>query len=154
MKRVLSLALAAVMACMLAVPALAQETGELEGSIVILHTNDVHGAIEGYAKVAALKDDYEAKGAYVLLLDAGDFIQGDPAVSASQGASAVELMNLTDHPAYQERKKALCAKMWEIIKDTQDDTLMDAEYYLMRFAPVGPGEKKRSSSYSVYNKSF
>ena len=65
-----------------------------------------------------------------------------------------ELMNLTDHPAYQERKKALCAKMWEIIKDTQDDTLMDAEYYLMRFAPVGPGEKKRSSSYSVYNKSF
>ena len=99
MKRVLSLALAVVMACMMTVPSLAQETGELEGSIVILHTNDVHGAVGGYAKVAALKDDYEARGAYVLLLDAGDFIQGDPAVSASQGASAVELMDLAGYDA-------------------------------------------------------
>ena len=94
MKRLLSLALAAVMVCMLTVPALAQEVGELDGSVVILHTNDVHGAIEGYAKAAALKEDYEARGAYVLLLDAGDFIQGDPTVSASRGAAAVELMNL------------------------------------------------------------
>ena len=46
----------------------------------ILHTNDVHGAIGSYAKVAALKDSYEASGAYVLLLAAGDFIQGDPTV--------------------------------------------------------------------------
>ena len=46
-----------------------------EGSIVILHTNDVHGAVESYAKVAALKAMYEEAGAYVLLLDAGDFSQ-------------------------------------------------------------------------------
>ena len=32
-----------------------------DGDIVILHTNDVHGAISGYAKVAALKDAYEAE---------------------------------------------------------------------------------------------
>ena len=29
--------------------------------VVILHTNDVHGAIEGYAYITALKADYEAK---------------------------------------------------------------------------------------------
>ena len=63
------------------------------GQIVILHTNDVHGAVDGYAKAAALKAEYEARGAYVLLADAGDFIQGQPYVSMSEGASAVELMN-------------------------------------------------------------
>ncbi len=67
--------------------------GELEGKTVILHTNDVHGAIEGYAKVAALKAEYEEKGAEVVLIDAGDYIQGTTYVSTSQGATAVELMN-------------------------------------------------------------
>ena len=67
--------------------------------VVILHTNDVHGAIDGYAKVAALAQQYEADGAYVLILDAGDYSQGDPAVSLSQGATAVELMNMVGYDA-------------------------------------------------------
>ena len=70
---------------------------ELKGTIIVLHTNDVHGGIAGYAKVAALKKSYEEKGAYVLLVDAGDHIQGDPTVSVSQGATAVELMNLVGY---------------------------------------------------------
>ena len=68
--------------------------------------------------------------------------------------SYTHLMNLKDHPAYQERKKQLCEQMWQKIKDSEDATLMDAEYYLMRFAPVGPGEKKQNGSYSIYNKRF
>lgn len=98
-KKVLSLLMAVVMTFSLAVTAnAAEETAQdLNGDIVILHTNDVHGAIAGYAKVAALKDAYEARGAYVLLMDAGDFIQGDPTVSTSEGATAVELMNLAGY---------------------------------------------------------
>ena len=65
--------------------------------LTVLHTNDVHGAIGEYAKVAALKQAYQAAGAYVLLADAGDFIQGDPTVSASQGKTAIELMNLAGY---------------------------------------------------------
>ena len=99
-KKFLSLLLAAAAMCSLAAAVSAAEPAEdLEGDIVILHTNDVHGAIAGYAKVAALKDAYEARGAYVLLLDVGDFIQGDPAVSTSEGAAAVELMNLAGYDA-------------------------------------------------------
>lgn len=96
-KKVLSLLLAVVMTFSLAVTAnAAEETAQdLDGDIVILHTNDVHGAISGYAKVAALKDAYEARGAYVLLMDAGDFIQGDPTVSTSEGATAVVVSNTT-----------------------------------------------------------
>ncbi len=103
MKRVqsklLALLLALVLAFSLAVPAFAAPVDgvEMEGKIVILHTNDVHGAIENYAKVAALKAQYEEAGAVVLLMDAGDFIQGTTNVSDSEGATAVELMNLVGY---------------------------------------------------------
>ena len=76
----------------------AEETpAETASKIVIIHTNDIHGTIENYAKVAALKAEYEAEGAAVLLVDDGDFIQGSIYVSESQGAAAIELMNLAGY---------------------------------------------------------
>ena len=55
-KKFLSLLLALAMMFSLSVTASAaeEEDKSLEGSIVILHTNDVHGGIAGYAKAAAL----------------------------------------------------------------------------------------------------
>lgn len=97
-KKASALFLALVMALSLAIPAGAADWEEdLSGHIVILHTNDVHGAIDGYASVAALKDSYEAAGAQVLLMDAGDFSQGATSVNTSQGANAVELMNMAGY---------------------------------------------------------
>lgn len=113
-----------------AVPTFA--AGEFDGKTVILHTNDVHGSITGYAKIAALKAFYEAKGAKVLLVDAGDFSQGSAYVSITKGADAIELMNLAgydyitignhefDYGAAQEQKnlskftgKVLCANVFD-----------------------------------------
>ena len=69
-----------------------------EGKIIILHTNDVHGAIDKYANVAAIKDEFYDKGAKsVILVDAGDFSQGTPYVSESKGQSAVDLMIASDY---------------------------------------------------------
>ena len=101
-KKLLSLLLAIAMVISLAAcekkPAMGKDATATE-PVVIVHTNDVHGAVEGYAKVAALADQYAAEGAYVLVLDAGDFSQGDTSVSLSEGATAIELMNMAGYDA-------------------------------------------------------
>ena len=88
-------------------------SGELSGKTVILHSNDVHGmktvsyvdsktgetktktvgSLEQYAYIAALKAEYEAKGAKVIVADAGDYSQGSPYVSFTKGANGVAMMN-------------------------------------------------------------
>lgn len=74
-------------------PEVMTEEATMAGKTVILHTNDVHGAIAGYAYIAQLKADYEAKGAEVILVDAGDFSQGTTYVSSTKGLDAIEMMN-------------------------------------------------------------
>ena len=94
MRKVLALLLSVVMTLTLLVSsAWADEPKPLDGKTVILHTNDVHGSIELYAKVAAMKGDYEAQGAQVILADAGDYSQGTVYVSLEKGKNAVTMMN-------------------------------------------------------------
>ena len=96
MRKALALLLSVVMSLSLLVSTAWAEdpvTQDLAGKTVILHTNDVHGAIQDYAKVAALKADYEKRGAIVYLVDAGDFSQGSVYVSLNKGADAVTMMN-------------------------------------------------------------
>ena len=96
MRKALALLLSVVMSLSLLVSTAWAEdpvTQDLAGKTVILHTNDVHGAVEGYAYITALKADYEAKGAEVILVDAGDYSQGTTYVSTTKGADAVTMMN-------------------------------------------------------------
>ena len=97
-KKLLPVLAAAVLVCLIGLSfAIVKMQNDQPETIVLLHTNDVHGAIENYAKVAALKKQYEESGSYVLLLDAGDFSQGESAVNESKGETAVELMNLSGY---------------------------------------------------------
>lgn len=66
---------------------------DFSGKTVVLHSNDVHGALDGYAKMAALRNAYQDMGAEVFLVDAGDFMQGSPYVGLSRGADAMTMMN-------------------------------------------------------------
>ena len=66
---------------------------DYSGKTVILHSNDVHGQIDGYACIAGLRTCFENLGADVILADAGDFSQGNPYVNTSKGLSAIEMMN-------------------------------------------------------------
>ncbi len=63
------------------------------GKTIILHSNDIHGAIDGYAVIAGLREEFEDRGAEVIVVDAGDYFQGDPYVNQSLGSDAVTMMN-------------------------------------------------------------
>lgn len=117
-KKIFSLLLVLVMALSLAgtpvfaaedtdatpIPELSLELGDLTGTLVIIHTNDTHGADVavpgnslGTAGIARLVRDYEEAGAEVLLISAGDGIQGDPLVNLSSGKTAINFMNLAGY---------------------------------------------------------
>lgn len=90
----------------LAAPAGAAELPDMTGKLVILHTNDTHGHdryVEngslGTAAVLSAKEAYEKAGADVLLLHAGDSIQGTPLVNLSKGENAIEFMNAAKYDA-------------------------------------------------------
>ena len=71
--------------------AAADETGAA-GGVTVLYTNDIHTYITKdltYSKVAAYKDSLEN----VLLVDAGDHIQGTAYGSMDKGATIAQLMN-------------------------------------------------------------
>lgn len=124
-------------------PEVMTEEATMAGKTVILHTNDVHGAVEGYAYIAQLKADYEAKGAEVILVDAGDFSQGTTYVSSTKGADAVTMMNAAGYDVvtlgnhefdygYAQLKenmtkanfKVLCADVY----NADGTTIFDANY--------------------------
>ena len=98
-RKLLALVLAAVLALSVCVPALADLPAktigtDYTGKTIILHTNDVHGAIAGYAYIPTLRDWFYAQGAEkVIVVDAGDFSQGTTYVSSSKGHTAIEMMN-------------------------------------------------------------
>lgn len=64
-----------------------------KGKTVILHSNDVHGAVAGYSYISELKKDFEREGATVVMVDAGDFSQGTTYVSTTKGLDAITMMN-------------------------------------------------------------
>ena len=70
-----------------------------KSDVTILYTNDVHTYIDKqspkltYAAIADLKQSYQNAGKDVLLVDAGDHVQGTAYGSMDEGASIIELMN-------------------------------------------------------------
>lgn len=69
---------------------------EPDNSIVILFTNDMHCGVEdgmGFEGVARIKTALENAGKNVLLVDAGDAVQGGIIGTLSKGEAIVELMN-------------------------------------------------------------
>ena len=64
-----------------------------EGKTVILATGNIRGEIDVYPQIMALKTDYEAKGAEVVLVDTGNFLQGSAYANSDRGFSVYALMD-------------------------------------------------------------
>ena len=60
-----------------------------------------------------------------------------------------EMINLADNPAYSERAEELAREMWLKAKASDDRSLLESEYFMYRFAPVGP---ERAKVASIYNR--
>ena len=106
---------------------------DLSGKTVILQSNDVHGAIGRYAYIASVKQNFEKRGAEVILVDSGDFSQGEPYVSTTKGLDAIMAMNAAgyeiatvgnhdfDYGYAQLRGNLAAAKFKVICADILDD---------------------------------
>lgn len=103
MKKFLSAALILCMPLSMTVSAQTagnQEDGDAVQEVIIYHTNDTHGylngdgeEIVGIALAAGLKESTPNS----ILVDAGDATQGLPLASLTKGADVIELMNLAGY---------------------------------------------------------
>ncbi|MBR1809479.1 MAG: bifunctional metallophosphatase/5'-nucleotidase [Paludibacteraceae bacterium] len=84
----------------LAMPANARKSAPVtpDRSIVILHENDVHCAIDGYTHLAGLRDAV-GDTAYVALVSCGDFLQGGTAGAISRGQYIADIMRSVRYDA-------------------------------------------------------
>ena len=67
--------------------------------IVILFESDVHCNVDGYAKLAALKDEISDDAAHVGVVTSGDFVQGGSLGVVSKGEYIVNIMNRIGYDA-------------------------------------------------------
>lgn len=66
-------------------------------SLTILYTNDSHGRMGPFPRIATLVEGIRSEVSNVLLLDAGDTFLGDPTVNFFDGKPMVEIMNAMDY---------------------------------------------------------
>ena len=95
MRKLLSILCSVLLIVLLSIPVSAANA-EKSNDIVILYTNDTHAYIGNplsFDTIGALKKNLEKKYRYVLLVDAGDHLQGTAFGSMDKGASVLQLMN-------------------------------------------------------------
>ena len=68
-----------------------------DAPITIVYENDVHCAVEGYARLVAVRDSVKRETPYVATVSCGDFVQGGLVGSLSQGEYIVDIMNRADY---------------------------------------------------------
>jgi 2',3'-cyclic-nucleotide 2'-phosphodiesterase (5'-nucleotidase family) len=65
--------------------------------VVILYDNDVHCAVDGYAKLVALREQLSNEGNYTTTVSCGDFVSGDIVGTVTKGEAIVNIMNRTGY---------------------------------------------------------
>ena len=102
MRKFLSFLLTLAFSLSITAPAVIAEESPKSDDIVILYTNDIHTYIDGdisYDVIAAVKQDLQTRYNHVLLVDAGDHIQGTAYGSMDKGKTIIDLMNASGYDA-------------------------------------------------------
>ena len=114
-------------------------------TIVILYENDVHCAVEGYSKLAAMKNELKSEYEYVGVVSSGDFVQGGTLGAVSKGEYIVELMNLVGYDAIAPGNHEFD---YTISRITELYELSETKYISCNFAKIGE-EKTYFEPYTI-----
>lgn len=102
MRKFFALLLTLALSISVYTPAVQADQNQKSDDIVILYTNDVHTYIDGdisYDTIAGLKQLLQTQYNHVLLVDAGDHIQGTAYGSMDKGKTIIDLMNAAGYDA-------------------------------------------------------
>ena len=122
-----------------------------QSPVVVLFDNDVHCAVDGYAAMAALKQQKLSETPYVATVSCGDFVQGDVIGVISRGEKVIDIMNqvgydyvtvgnhefdygMPQHNILMEKLNAqvLCANF----KDLETGQHVYSQYEIVRYGNV------------------
>ncbi len=121
-----------------------KEHSKNEVDILILYENDVHCNIDGYSKIAAMKDEYSSIMDYVGVVSVGDFIQGGSLGVVSQGEYIVDLMNMVGYDAITLGNHEFDYKLPRL---SELSCMMDTKPVCCNFEKIGKGR----SFFEPYN---
>lgn len=102
--------------------------------IVIFYENDVHCAVDGYAKLAGLRNRQKEMTPYVTTVSCGDFVQGDVVGAVSEGESIVDIMNEVGYDVVTLGNHEFDFGMSQMFKlmDMLDAPVVDANFRNLR----------------------
>lgn len=80
-------------------PSLSDEPDRPNKPIVVIYDNDVHCAVDGYAKLAGVRNNMRKETPHVATVSVGDFIQGGVVGTISGGTAIVDIMNHVGYDA-------------------------------------------------------
>ena len=110
------------------------EDGKEAQEIVILYENDVHCAIDGYAKLAALKAEMKNDHDYVGVVSSGDFVQGGTIGAVSKGEYVINLMNKVGYDAIALGNHEFD---YQLNRLAELNTLSNTKFISCNFAKIG-----------------
>lgn len=103
-------------------------------SLVVLFDNDVHCAVDGYARMAGLRDSLRQAKRDVLVVSCGDFVSGSPLGAVSKGEYIVRIMNAAAYD-YVALGNHECD--YRIPQLLRLDSLLDARLLCCNFKETG-----------------
>ncbi len=127
----------------------APEESEDDGSvsITVLHTNDVHCGIDGYSKLAGYRDQLKEEGKNVLLVDAGDHVQGEAIGTLTKGEDIIKIMNGAGYDLAIPGNHEYDYQMDQFIKNVED---AEYPYISANFRKVDGTSVAGMESYKIF----
>ena len=114
-------------------------------SIAILYENDVHCAVEGYSKLAAMKAELKGVYDHVGVVSSGDFVQGGTLGAVSRGEYIVNLMNKVGYDAIALGNHEFD---YQLSRLSELNNLSNTKFLSCNFAKVGE-DKAYFDSYTI-----